>query len=167
MSPTDVSDISDDALNLKKMMDGVLDRVITIYQSYNVPLPERRYWTFGDPVVDCEQVVVSFNQMYLGAPGLPVSSPQRCHMPRTATITIGVARSVPISGVNGRPPSPDKIEQSAYISAVDSWVLMQSVNLLDQWDEYGFGLGVIANLYVTEPEGGFQTIRLEVTMAVP
>lgn len=163
----DLGDVSEDALHLKNMMDGVLDRVQTIYQSYNVPLPGRQYWTMGLPSIDCEQLVISFNQLYLGPPGSQVGEPQRCNNPRTAVITITVARKIPVVGQNGRPPTADAIEQGSYMSAIDSWVLMESVRLLDQWDDYGLGLGVISTLEAGDPEGGFQTVSMEVTMAVP
>ena len=163
----DISDIHEDALNLKNMMDGIVDKVCSVFQSYNVPLPNRRYWTLGSPVVDCDQVVVSLNSLYLGAPGSPVSEPMRCTMPRTATVTISIARNVPVVGVNGRPPSAEKIEESSYISSIDAWILMMSLNLFDQWDNSGFGLGVIANVDVLEPEGGFQIVNMELTLAVP
>jgi hypothetical protein len=44
---------------------------------------------------------------------------------------------------------------------------MESVNQLDQWDDAGYGVGVIATLEVTAPEGGFQTTDMVLTMAVP
>ena len=69
MSTTTIADVSSDALSLKNMMDGILLRIETVFQSYNVPLPSRRYWTMGEVAVDCEQVVVNFLQMYLGTPG--------------------------------------------------------------------------------------------------
>jgi hypothetical protein len=163
----DISEVSEDALALKEMLDGVVERVGTIYQSYNVPLPARRYWTFGTPIVDCEQMVVAVQQLYLGPPGDQASRPQRCNVPRTVVMNIMVARAVPIVGQNGRPPTAEQIEKAGYISAVDSWVLMQSINLLDQWDEVGFGAGVIATLEAPSAEGGYQVINLQVTMAVP
>jgi hypothetical protein len=163
----DVTGVAEDALNLKQMLEGVLDRVETVFQSYNVTLPSRRYWAMGTPPVDCDQVVVSFVQMYLGAPGAQVSAPQRCNVPRSATINISISRELPVVGQNGRPPSPDKLEYAASVSAIDAWVLMQSINLLDQWDESGYGVGVIATLESPEPEGGFQTVALQITMAVP
>jgi hypothetical protein len=163
----DFTGVSEDATNLRDMMQGVLERVETIFQSYNVNLPSRRYWTMGQPAIDCEQLVVSFVQMYLGAPGDQATTPQRCHVPRTAVISIMISRAVPVVGANGRPPSQDKIEQSAHASAVDSWVLMESINLLDQWDDTGFGLGVIATLDSLGSEGGFHTVNMQVTMAVP
>jgi hypothetical protein len=163
----DISDIHEDALNLKNMMDGVLEKVCDVFQSYNVPLPNRRYWTLGAPVIDCDQVVVSLNSLYLGPPGAPVSEPMRCNMPRTATVTISIARGVPTVGMNGRPPTATKIEESSYISSIDAWVLMMSLNLFDQWADGSYGLGVIANVDVLEPEGGFQIVNMELTLAVP
>lgn len=163
----DFTGVSEDATNLRDMMQGVLERVETIFQSYNVNLPARRYWTMGQPAIDCEQLVVSFVQMYLGSPGAQVGDPQRCHVPRSATLNIQIARQTPIVGQNGRPPSAQSIQIAAETLAYDSWVLMESVNLLDQWDETGYGIGVIATLDVSAPEGGFQTTTMTVTMAVP
>jgi hypothetical protein len=70
-------------------------------------------------------------------------------------------------GQNGRPPSPEKIQVSSETLAYDAWVLMESINLLDQWDETGYGIGVIATLDASAPEGGFQTTTMTVTMAIP
>jgi hypothetical protein len=167
MATIDVLGVDEDALNLKEMLDGVLARVEATFQSYNVSLPSRRYWTMGRPAIDCEQVTVSMIQMYLGAPGAQVSLPQRCNVPRSATLNVSISRETPVVGANGRPPSPDKIEQAGMWAAIDAWVLMQSINQLDQWDETGYGVGVIATLDTPEPEGGFQTVTLQITMAVP
>lgn len=163
----DVTGVSEDATNLRDMMQGVLERVESIFQSYNVNLPARRYWIMGQPAIDCEQLVVSFVQMYLGPPGAQVAEPQRCHVPRSATLNIMLSRETPIVGQNGRPPAPERIQQSSEIVALDAWVLMQSVNLLDQWDDTGYGIGVVATLDSSGPEGGFQTTTLTITMAVP
>jgi hypothetical protein len=163
----DISGVAEEATNLRDMMNGVLERVESIFQSYNVNLPGRRYWTMGQPAIDCEQLVVSFVQMYLGTPGAQVGEPQRCHVPRSATLNIQISRATPIVGQNGRPPSAANIQVSSEILAIDSWVLMESINLLDQWDETGYGIGVIATLDSGSPEGGFQTTTMTVTMAIP
>ena len=148
-------------------MQGVLERVQSVFQSYNVELPARQYWMMGQPAIDCEQLVVSFQQLFLGPPGAQVGEPQRCHVPRSATITIEISRATPITQQNGRPPSPDRIEAASGILAIDSWVLMETINQLDQWDDTGYGVGVIATLDVSPPEGGFQTTSMTITMAVP
>jgi hypothetical protein len=163
----DITGATDEAMHLTDMMDGILDRVEAVFQSYNVNLPSRRYWMIGEPAIDCEQVVISFNQMYLGAPGDEASQPQRCNVPRSATVTIYISREVATVGVNGRPPSPEKIQQTSSRSTVDAWVLMETVREFDMWDGTGYGLGVVANLEISGPDGGFQTVGLQVTMAVP
>lgn len=168
MPITDVSTASDDAKNLANFLQEVLNRVISVYNSYNMPLPTRRYYTMAQPVVDCEQICVSFIQMYIGTPGDEATEPRRCHDPRSATISIQIARAVPITQQNGSPPRADDIQSAAYVSALDAWVLMESVNNLDAWADSGpFGLGVIATVDADPPEGGFQTTRMTLTMAVP
>ncbi len=163
----DLTGVSEDAVNLRDMLQGVLERVQSVFQSYNVELPARQYWMMGQPAIDCEQLVIVFQQLYLGPPGAQVGEPQRCHVPRSATVTIALSRATAITQQNGRPPSPERIEAASEVLAIDSWVLMESVNQLDQWDETGYGVGVIATLDVSPPEGGFQTTSMTVTMAVP
>lgn len=160
-------DIDPETYSLRDLMQGVLERVVSIYESHNVPVPARQYWTMGAPAIDCEQVVVSFVQMYLGAPGDEASTPQRCNVPRSAVLTITVARAIPTVGQTGRTPTAERIQAGAEISAVDSWVLMSTINLLDQWDDTGYGPGVIATLNSQDAAGGFQTVTLQVTMVVP
>jgi hypothetical protein len=167
MSISPMTGIDSDALNVVNMMDQALETVISAYQSYSVPLPERQYWTVGQVAVDCEQLTIALLQLYLGTPGDQATSPQRCHVPRSATFLITVARQIPVVGQNGRPPTADKITDAAKISAVDAWVLSQSINGFDQWDESGFGLGVIATVDIPPPEGGYQTVNMTVIMAVP
>lgn len=167
MAMIDITGVSEDALHLKNMMDGVIPRVESVFQSYNVPLPARRYWMIGTPALDCEQVVVSFDQMYLGTPGDEASQPVRCHVPRSVTFIIAITREIATVGMNGRPPSGEKIQQTSVMSTIDAWVLMESVREFDMWDDTGYGLGVIATLQISGPEGGFQTVGLQVTMSVP
>lgn len=149
------------------MLDRALEKVEAVFQSYDVPLPDRRYWTIGTPAIDCEQLVVSFVQAYLGTPGDEASTPQRCHQPRSAVLSISIAREIPTVGQGGRAPSGQTIEQASYISAVDAWVLLESVNQFDQWDEVGSGMGVIATVEGTTPAGGFQVTSMQLTMVVP
>jgi hypothetical protein len=164
----DLSGVSEDAKNVAKMLQEVLDRVITTYDSYNMPLPSRRYWTMSTPVVDCEQIVVSLIQMYIGTPGDEANEPRRCHDPRSATLNIAIARSVPVVQQNGQPPLADTIQEASVIGAYDAWILLQSVNLFDTWQDYGdFGLGVIATVDSDPAEGGMQVTRMTLTLAIP
>lgn len=167
MPIVDISGVDEEALNIVNMLDTVVDKVVSVFQSYNVPLPARRYWTVGQSVIDCEQLTVTLVQGYLGPVGVQQSAPQKCTMPRSATFIIAIAREIPVVSINGRPPTADKITDGARISAVDAWVLLQSINLFDQWDEYGYGMGVIATVDTPPAEGGFQVVTMTVTMAVP
>jgi hypothetical protein len=88
-------------------------------------------------------------------------------MPRTAVATVSISRTIPTVGQNGRPPAPDKVQDAAQVSAIDGYVLMQSLNLLDQWEPGGYGVGVIATVDYPSPEGGFQTVNMQITMAIP
>jgi hypothetical protein len=82
-------------------------------------------------------------------------------------MTVTISRAIPTVGQNGRPPTADKINEAARVSAIDAYVLMQALNALDVWDEGGFGVGVIATADIPEPEGGFQSVNLQLTMAIP
>jgi len=165
MSNLDFSGVSEDAKALALYLQEVLDRTVNIYNSYGLPLPQRRYWTMADPVVDCEQLVVSFIQMYIGAPGDEATTPRRCMDPRSATVHIQVAREVPTIGNNGRAPSAEIIQEYSQLQAFDAWALIQSAADLDAWESSG--LGVIATVETSEPEGGYQSTTLTMTSAVP
>jgi hypothetical protein len=170
MPIVDISNVSDDAKHLAAFLQSVLDKVITVYDSYNMPLPERRYYTFGAPAIDCEQVAVSFLQMYIGTPGDEANEPRRCNDPRSATLLISVSRAVPITQANGNPPKPADIQAAREVSAWDAWILMESNKEFDSSYaglQAGLGLGVIATVDVDPPEGGFQTTRMTLTIAVP
>lgn len=167
MPIVDISNVDDEALNVISLMDGVLQRVVSTFNSYNVPLPMRQYWTVGQQAIDCEQLAVTLIQIYLGPPGDQASTPQRCNTARTAVMSVSISREIPTVGQNGRPPAADKIEEAAKISAIDGYVLMQSLNQLDMWEPGGYGIGVIATADFPPPEGGFQTVNMQLTMAIP
>lgn len=163
----DYTNISPDAKALSEFMDEVLERIINLYDSFSMPLPERRYWTMGDPAIDCEQLVVSFVQMYLGAPGDEAMEPKRCRDPRSATVRISVARKVPVVGQSGKPPSPEAIQTYAELCAYDAWCLIEGAAALDPWDSGAPGLGVISTVETGSPEGGYQTTTMTLTAAIP
>jgi hypothetical protein len=154
MAIIDVSTVNTSALNLKTFLDKVLEKTVETFEELNVPVPSRYFWTMGEPAIDCEQLVVSFIQIYLGLPGDEASQPQRCSVPRSAVLRISVSRQVPVVGANGKAP-------------VDTWVFMELINKLDQWEPGEFGMGVIATVEAANPEGGFQTTNMQVTLVVP
>jgi hypothetical protein len=163
-------DIDAEALNLRDLLSGVLERVESVYTSFGVPLPTRRYYTIGQPVIDCEQLTVSFLQGYLGPPGDQASGPQRCNMPRTAVMSVDISRPIPVIGQNGGTPTAELIQGASDIALVDAWVLLQSLNQFDYWDEdLGSlsGPGVIATVEIGAVQGGYVVTTLSLTMAIP
>lgn len=171
MAIIDVSTVDPRALHLNNFLDKVLARIEEVYDEYNVPLPSRRYWTIGEPAIDCEQLVLSFIQIYLGTPGDQASTPQRCTAPRSAVLTLSVSREVPTVGTSGKGPSADKIEDASRIAVVDAYMFMELIRRLDQWkedaDPIDFGMGVIATADTSGFDGGFQTTAMQLTMVVP
>ena len=163
-----VDTVSTNAKSLKVLMDEALDRIIGRFDYHNVPLPTKRYWMVGQPVIDCEQLVLSVGQLYIGSPGDEARDPMRSNSPRSVVFRVTLARSVPTVDNRGASPTTEKIQAGSEISAVDAWTLLDAVAFLDQWDAYGgFGLGVIATVDVDDPSGGIQSITSTFTMAIP
>jgi hypothetical protein len=158
--------ISEDALNLKNLLDRILETVISVFESYQVPLPTKRYWTVGEAAADCEQLVVTYLQSYLGRPGDEASAPRPCSDPKSAVVNISIFRSVPI-GANGRPPTAESVQEGAAWAAVDSWVLLDSLDQFDTWDDIPTGIGVIATVATPPPSGAFQATTLTLTVGIP
>jgi hypothetical protein len=167
MQIVSIASVSADALHLKNFLDNVLYKVVQTYEEYNVPVPSRQFWTMGDPAIDCEQLCVSFVQMYLGLPGDQASQPQRATSPRSAVLSISISLAIPVVGSNGKDPTGEKIQEGSEISAVDAFMFMELINKLDQWEPGEFGMGVIATVEATTAEGGFETTKMQVTIVVP
>lgn len=162
------SDRAYEARSLVRMLDKLLVDLVAGFENYGITLPGRRYWTLGTPAADCEQVVISLVQTYIGPPGDEATSPQRCDAARSATVTIQVIRCVPVISPRGAAPTPDQIQTASEALAVDLWVTLDLISALDQWDSMGGpGLGVIATGEAGEPQGGFQGVTVTLTMAVP
>lgn len=167
-APVDPNSRAAEVRGLVTMMDEVLTRVKAAYAASGVELPSRAYWTLGSPAVDCEQVVVSFIQGYIGPPGDEASSPQRCNSPRSAALDIQVSRCVPGLGSRGRIPKATEIQAGSEQLAIDAWLLLDIAASLDSWDSFGGpGLGVIATIDVSEPSGEIQSVVLHLTAAIP
>lgn len=158
--------IADDAKNLLLLLNRVLETTVDVFESAGVPIPEKRYWTAGEAVFDCEQVVVSLNQGYLGRPGDEATEPRLCHEPRSAVLDISVVRCVP-TGNGTKGPSSRQLQDAAEFTAVDSWLLLDSINQYDEWHPGIRGLGVVATVTIPPPQGGFQAVNMTLTLAVP
>lgn len=168
MPITSVAGVSDSALSLKNLMDGVLQRLVDHFDSHNVQMPAKQYWKVGAPVIDCEQLVLAVDSMTIGLPGNELTPPVRGNAPRTVTFRAFMARQIPLPDARGNEPSGAVQQQGSEILAVDMWVLLDAVAVLDSWDVLrAFGLGVVANVQFEEPQGGFQVVTATYTIAVP
>lgn len=168
MPITSVAGVSTNALSLKDLMEAVVNRLVDRFEYHNVPLPTKQYWKVGAPVIDCEQLVLAVDQIYIGLPGQEATLPMRCNSPRSVVFRAFLARQIPLPDNRGNEPSAAIQQQASEISAVDMWVLLDAVANLDGWDFVGaFGMGVIANVTVEEPQGGFQVVTATFTMAIP
>jgi hypothetical protein len=166
MSTVDITTVSSDAKSLVVFLEGVLQSVIDAFDGYNTPLPERRYWCVGTPAIDCEQVVLSLAQIYIGPPGEEATSPQRCSSPRSAVIRVTVARNAPVVDGRGRPPTAETIQLGSEISAVDAWILLDATAMLDQWEGAAYGIGVIGSVDMDDTQGGLQSVTATFTLAM-
>jgi len=160
-------DIDEEAFSIRDAMNDILSGVESAYQSYNVPLPTRRYWLTGDPAFDCEQVTVSLMQTYLGMPGDEATSPQACNGPRTLVVNISVVRPTASLSKNGNAPSAEAIQKASEWAAVDMFVLMNSLSSFDTWSVYGGAPSAIATITTNTHEGNFMSTQAQITMIAP
>lgn len=159
----------EDVRSIATMMQEVLDRIVGGYEQSGIHLPERRYTTTGTPSVDCEQVVVVFRQAYIGPVGDEADGPQHCDGPRTAALEVHVSRCIPTpKGTRSVTPEAAEIQSAAEQQMVDAWLLLDLAPSTDTWNGLApGGPGVIATVEAGEPQGGYQTTVLMLTMQVP
>lgn len=151
---------------LANFADYVLDTVVNVFTSAGVDLPERRFMTVGDPVHDCEELVLVFRALSNGAPG-GNEEPSNCSAPITATFEIHLVRCFPTPvGRGNKAPEADVLTTNALGLMNDSWLLIQSANAMNDdplYSTYGF----ISSVETGEPAGGFIGLVLAVEAAVP
>ncbi len=161
--------LAEDARSIAKMLDAILERVVTGFERAGVSLPERRYWRTGTPPADCEQVVVTFRQAYYGPPGDEAAMPQQCDGPRSAVVEVRITRCVPTpKGTRQTAPEAADIQAAADLQVVDAWLLLDFAPDLESWNGAApGGLGVIGTVDAGEAQGAFQSTVLTMNMAIP
>lgn len=164
-------EVSEEASTLPRFLNRILERVVTVYQSHGIPLPDRQYWTVnpGQSPWDCAQVVVALQNLNLGVPGdASVSQAQNCDLPTSATVSITILR--PAAKPGGSPyPSAESIQTHGFEPAVDAWILQRSLPVIDAYpDEFGGGpgRGVISTTRILGAQGGFHGVEMLLTLVV-
>lgn len=151
---------------LAKFADYILDVVVGVFNSAGVELPPRRFITVGEPVHDCEELVLVFAGLENGAPG-DTGNPATCNAPITSTFSVHLVRCFPTpSGRGMTPPTAEALTLNALGLMNDSWLLMQSANAMNDDPLYG-AFGFVATVTPGEPSGGYVGIVLAIEAAVP
>lgn len=141
----------------------VLDTVVGVFEQAGVDVPKRRYWTLGGVPADCEQLTVHLTQVYKGNPGDDPGQVQRCGSARSASLVVQLFRPVP-TGNGQKPPSPEIIMREAEPSAIDAWLLLDAAEAIDA---AGWNTGLMAEVNVIDPSGGFVGLSMTLTAPIP
>jgi hypothetical protein len=146
--------------------DYVMDTVVSVFNSAGVDLPPRQLVTVGEPVHDCEELVMTFKGMTNGVPGA-AEEPSNCNSPITATFEVHLVRCFPTPVGRGMtPPTAEVLTVNAIGLMNDAWLLMQAANAMNSDTLYST-FGFISSVTTGEPSGGFVGIVLSVDAAVP
>lgn len=146
------------------MMRVILDSINQVFQDEDVTLPDRQFTSVGAVPHDCEQLYISFVQMYLGPVGAEADEAQNCDSPRTAVMQIQLVRCIPRPTQRGAPPAAEVLDESTQQLTADAWLLMDGVGAAnDALDRPG----MMADVSVTDASGGYQAVQLNLSMMVP
>lgn len=143
-------------------MKEILNSINAVFEAEGISLPDRQYITIGQASHDCEQLTISFEQLYLGSPGDEAGVPLQCDAPRTIQVQVQLVRCIP-KPTRQAPPSVDEMIESADRMTRDAWFLLEGGTQSPpaQW------LGSLADITITQAEGGYQAIQLNLTVGVP
>lgn len=107
----------------------LLDKIVEVFAEEQAPLPARRYVTLGgqgETVHDADQVTVSWEQTYSGAPGEQSLSPVRRQMGRSAVFVCEIVRTIPGLTAKGGPPSVEAITAATNVQLKDAQLLFEA-----------------------------------------
>jgi len=160
-----MSDLPEDSIF--NALEVVLESINGVYSSAGVELPTRQLLTVGGPGEephDCEQVTVSFDQLYSGPPGEQAQVPARCESPRTAVVVVEVVRCLPISKNPRQLLSTAEITDFAMLQMKDAWLLMDAG--LKTGEALAF-TGALADVTAGPASGGYQAMVMNLIIGIP
>ncbi len=146
------------------VMDRILQSVEETFESYGIDLPDLRYKNMGATTHDCEQVTVSLVQAYVGPPGDQAVGPQPCHGPRTGVFQVEIVRCYRdgseknLKARSSTAPNPAVANEYSAERTRDMWALLDAAGFMPDYN------GVIADTALTDAEGGFQAVILNLTV---
>ena len=158
-------------LSIYNLMQMMMDEVNATYAEAGVELPSKQCFDSygaGQTPHDCEQVSISFEQMYNGLPGAPEQVPGKCYSPRTGVFVIEVTRCVPTLEKNRAGklalPSVAKLDEMAKQQSADAWLLMDAGLRAAEAANY---LGGLSDVAFTPESGGYQSAVLNLVLGIP
>lgn len=140
----------------------ILERIVTMYEANNTPLPARRLITIGSVAVDDELVAVMFGGVSVGPPGNEMDRPLRQEQPRSMVYNVELWRDTPSITESGNAPAPEDIQDSSELIMHDAWLLLEAAYTADMT-----GTGIIANVSVLEPQGQLHGVAMNLELQVP
>lgn len=156
--------------------EAALMAIVDVAAANDIELPSRQIIYTGTVPKDCEQVAVSVSNYGFGRPGDPIAGPSGndCWLPGAVTITGEITRCVPENNQVRAPgryatgivnlPTNVAMEDHARKVMRDMMILLEAGNVASN---YPFeGAGSEASVLVANPEGGYQSVFLTLTMQV-
>jgi len=150
---------------VSRFADTLMETIIGVFTTAGVPLPDRRFLTIGQPVYDCEELVVVFEGVRKGVPG-DEGGAANCDMPTTATFSAHLVRCFPVPQAAPVPPPANELTANADGLMVDAWLLLASVDELNRDPLASLG-GMVYSVSVGEPQGGLVGVVLQLEAMVP
>jgi hypothetical protein len=148
------------------MADQIMEKVIDVFAVEGVPLPDRKLITVGEPVHDCEELVVVFVSLNRGIPGSEEEA-QRCDAAVSATFQVHLVRCFPVSTGRGVvPPTSEELTDNAREKMVDSWLLARAGVEVAEDPLVTWG-GIVQQVYADEPTGGYSAVIMTLQIVVP
>lgn len=142
--------------------------IVETFQQAGVTLPDRRIILVGgsgSAVHDCEQLSISLEQTYSGAPGDQAQEPVKCDAPLTCVFGIELVRCVPQPS-EGRSTKPQSVTPADYAKAAA--IQMKDAELLMEAGlaaaEGTYLRGGMADVTAGTPSGGLQAMVMSLVI---
>lgn len=157
-----------------KGAEVILMAILDVAAANDITLPTNQLVYIGQVPADCEHVSVSVSTAGFGRPGDPMGGPTDCWAPHRATYTAEIARCVPKDNQVRSPgryasgvvelPSSVAMEDHARTLMRDMKLLLESAAVASNFPFEDAGSE--ANVLVLDPENGFQTVSMSITIGV-
>lgn len=156
--------------------EAALTAIVDVASYNGVELPSRQLIYVGTTPQDCEQVAVSVSNYGFGRPNDPIAGPtgNDCWLPGAVSLNAEITRCVPEEN-RARPmgryatgkvelPTNAAMEDHAKTVMRDMMVLLEAGAVASNYPHEGAGSE--ASVLVTDPQSGYQSVFLTLTLQV-